>query len=64
MAPTRSLFGVFRFVADPAAACSAWTVTQHRELLRVLFAGITVKYVGYRNGPRVDPGRLVLTWAR
>lgn len=39
-------------------------MTQRRELLRLLFANIAVKHVGYRNGPRVDPGRLVLTWAR
>jgi len=38
-------------------------VTQRRELLRLLFAGIAVKHVGYRNGPRVDPGRLLITWA-
>jgi hypothetical protein len=51
-------------LVDPAAAWSAWTMTQRRELLRLLFAGIAVKHVGYRNGPRVDPGRLILTWAR
>ena len=51
-------------LVDPAAAWSAWTMTQRRELLRLLFAGIAIKHVGYRNGPRVDPGRLVLTWAR
>ena len=28
------------------------------------FAGIAIKHVGYQSGPRVDPGRLVLTWAR
>ena len=43
---------------------SSRTVTQRRELLRLLFAGIAVKHVGYRNGPRVDLGRLVITWAR
>ena len=43
---------------------AAWTTTQRRELLRLLFAGIAIKHVGYRNGPRVDPGRLVITWAR
>ena len=47
-----------------AAAWSAWTMTQRRELLRLLFTGIAVKHVGYRNGPRVDPGRLLITWAR
>src|ERR1035437_4345485 len=50
-------------MVDPAAAWSAWTMTQRRELLRLLFAGIAIKHVGYRNGPRVDPGRLVLTCA-
>jgi len=38
-------------LADPSAAWSAWTVTQRRELLRLLFASIAVKHVGYRNGP-------------
>ena len=47
-----------------SGGCMVWTMTQRRELLRLLFAGIAVKHVGYRNGPRVDPGRLVLTWAR
>ncbi len=51
-------------LVDPSAAWSGWKVTQRRELLRLLFAGIAVKHVGYRNGPRVDPGRLVLAWAR
>jgi len=51
-------------LVDRAAAWSAWTMTQRRELRRLLFAGIAIKHVGYRNGPRVDPGRLVLTWAR
>lgn len=49
-------------LVDPAAAWS-WTMTQRRELLRLPFADIVVKHVGYRNGPRVDPARLVLTWA-
>jgi len=51
-------------LVDPAAAWSAWTMTQRRKLPRLLFAGIAVKHVGHRNGPRVDPGRLVLTWAK
>jgi len=51
-------------LVDPEAVWSAWTVTQRRELLRLLFAGIAIKHVGYRNGPRVDPGRLVLVDCR
>jgi len=38
---------------------SSRTVTQRRELLRLFFAGIAVKHVGYRNGPRVGEGH---TW--
>jgi len=52
------------FGVDPQVAWSAWTMTQRRELLRLLFAGIAVKPVGCRYGPRVDPWRLVITWAR
>lgn len=49
-------------LVDPAAAWSDWTMQQRRQLHRLLLAGIAIKNVGYRNGPRVDPERLVVTW--
>ena len=38
--------------------------TQRREVLPLVLSGIAVNHVGYQDGPRVDPGRLVPTWAR
>lgn len=52
-------------LVDPRVAWSAWTMTPRRELLRLLFAGIAVKLVDHRNGPRVDPEpQIFLTWTR
>ncbi len=47
----------------PGAAWEAWTMTQRREVLRLLFAGLAVRHVGHRNGSRFNPERLQLEWA-
>jgi site-specific DNA recombinase len=47
---------------DPAAVWGAWSVTQKREVLRLLFARVAIRHVGQRNGPRADPSRFVLDW--
>jgi len=49
MAPDEKPVRCVSRLGDPAAAWSAWTMTQRRELLRLLFAGIAVKHVGYRS---------------
>jgi hypothetical protein len=36
-------------LADPTAAWESWSVPQRREVLRVLFSGLTLKHVGNRN---------------
>lgn len=50
-------------LADPEGAWLGWTVTQRREVLRVLFSSLSVKHVGNKNGPTTQPSRLILGWA-
>lgn len=47
---------------EPATVWVTWTAPQKREVLRVLFSRIAIHHVGQRNGPRIDPSRLVLDW--
>jgi hypothetical protein len=53
-----------RIFADPLAVWTSWTTPQRREALRLLFAKISIRHVGQRNGPRADPTRLVVEWAQ
>jgi len=46
----------------PAEVWASWTVSQRREVLRLLFSRIAIRHVGQRNGPRADAGRFVLEW--
>ncbi len=47
---------------DPAAAWATWTITQRREVIRILFRRLAIRHVGYKNGPRAVPSRLVPGW--
>lgn len=48
---------------NPAEAWSRWTVTQRRDVLRVLFRAITLKHARPKQGPRTDLTRLTFHWA-
>lgn len=51
-----------RVFVEPAVVWRAWSTTQRREVLRLLFSRIAIRHVGQRNGPRADPSRFVLDW--
>jgi len=52
-----------RAFVQPGAVWQAWTVTQRREVLRLLFDRLGVRHVGHRSGSRFNPERLKLEWA-
>ena len=47
----------------PRETWSAWTQPERRQVIRLLFAEITLAHVGPTNGPRADPRRISATWA-
>ena len=49
---------------DPTYAWTTWTMPQRRSALRLLFKSVMVRHTDGRNGPRADPTRLTVTWAR
>jgi site-specific DNA recombinase len=51
-------------LTDPRAAWAGLTMPQRRAVVRLLFQRITVRHVGSHNGPRVDPTRVEVEWAR
>ena len=48
----------------PVQAWTNWTMPQRRAVLRVLLDRLTLRHVGHRNGPRVNPDRLHIEWAQ
>ncbi len=54
----------FDQTVGPEDVWAAWTMPQRREVLRVLFSKIALRHTGGRGGPRADPTRLELEWAR
>ncbi len=59
-APRRVDSAVF---TAPSETWATWTQPQRREVLRTLFAKLTLRHVGPRGGPRADPTRLHVEWA-
>ncbi|MDP9434337.1 MAG: hypothetical protein M3P93_03735 [Actinomycetota bacterium] len=49
---------------DPRKTWEAWTMPQRREALRLLLEKVTLRHVGPGGGPRADPSRVGLVWAR
>jgi site-specific DNA recombinase len=49
------------FVA-PAEAWARWTAVQRRDVLRILFAKIAIRHVGFKNGSRAKAERFVVEW--
>ena len=49
-------------LVDPAAAWVTWTITQRREVVRILFGHLSIRHVGNHNGPRANPSRGVARW--
>lgn len=48
---------------DPVATWEKWSITQRREVVRLLFESISIKHVGSKNGPVANPmGRISLRW--
>jgi hypothetical protein len=50
-------------LTDPAAAWQRWTITQRREVIRLLFADLRLAHCTKNIGPRVDIRRLNFVWA-
>jgi site-specific DNA recombinase len=48
---------------DPVQAWERWTMPQRRDVVRLLFEEVTVRHVGFVNGPRADGTRVGLVWA-
>ncbi len=49
---------------QPRQTWQAWTMPQRREALRVLLEKVTLRHVGPGGGPRADPTRVNLVWAK
>lgn len=49
---------------SPRSTWESWTPPQRREVVRILLAGVTLRHVGPAGGPRADPTRIQIAWAR